>query len=485
MNSTPCFIRTGKVLCCKVLCCAPALILTGAIAHAEETAPPAASATPSSTPSPAPAAPSEAASTTPQRAAKVPLSQRLQNFRGERTPHAESLPLRNTHRKAASLQPAPNFLPAVTHESLIGGTTLSNLWRFRSERHTDERAARWSRGERVAESWKLGVDAPVEHPWGTLKVSANFEGGGGGLASDAASAIAADRRGGAVALQQDVKVGAISGSTKIAVSQTVNRNSSVPVLANAPGAQNQAAEGSANLRWQMKPGLALTTSHQSRLDRRSDWNADPAAINRNLATRNQSEVGLEWRPSKTYSVSLGAGQTRMGTDARRDGANVPTSLRDEERTTLNLQRRTGAGAWGVRYSRQSWEENVRNSDNREADSVSLHGERKLLPWLSLRGSWRLSGEDNYLSSRLNEQAQREAEAQIQSRLGQFALRYADSSQHQSTLDGATLGESGAREYGLRYNVGAASGVGFSMEYSVRAERAGENRSNYRLGVTYR
>jgi len=464
MKSTPRFVHIAT----KVLWCAPVVTLTHVV-RADETAP----------------------QSTSTRAVKVPLSQRLQKFRGERAPHIDALPLRNPSVQRASLPPARTFLPAITQESLVGGTTtLANKWRFSSERRADERAARWSRGgngsaERVAEAWRLGVDAPVEHPWGTLKISANFEGAGGGLASDAATAAAGDRRGGVVAIQQDVQLGSISGSTKIAVSQTENRDSNAPILSNAPGAQNQAAEGSANLRWQMTPGLALTTSHQSRLDRRSAWDANPNAVHRNLGTRNQSEVGLEWKPSKTYALSLGAGQTRMGEDARRDGSNVPTSLRDEERATIDLQRRTGGGVWGIRFARQSWEENVRNSDDREADTVSLHGERKLLPWLSLRGSWRLSGEDNYLSSRLSEQAQREAEAQIRSRLGQFAFRYADSSQSQSTLDGTAIGEGGGREYGLRYNVGASSGLGFSMEYSVREERAGQNRNNYRLGVTYR
>jgi hypothetical protein len=227
----------------KVLWCAPALSLTHA-ARAQESAP---------------------QSTLP-RAPKVPLSQRLQEFRGERAP-IEAFPLRNRARQYPSLKPAATFLPAVTHESLVGETTtFANTWRFRSERHADERASRWSRGERVAEAWKLGVDAPVEHPWGTLKISADFEGAGGGLASDANAATAGDKRGGAVAVQQDVQLGSISGSTKIAVSQTENRDSSAPLLTNAPGAQNQAAEGSANLRWQMTPGLALTTSHQSRVD---------------------------------------------------------------------------------------------------------------------------------------------------------------------------------------------------------------------------
>src|SRR5687767_3682548 len=158
MKSTPRFVHP-----IKVLWCAPALALSAA--HAQEAAP----------------------QSTLTRAPKVPLSQRLQEFRGERAaPVVEALPLRNRVQKRESLKPAATFLPAVTHESLVGGTTtIGNTWRFRSERRADERAARWSRGERVAEAWKLGVDAPVEHPWGTLKISADFEGAGGGLATDA------------------------------------------------------------------------------------------------------------------------------------------------------------------------------------------------------------------------------------------------------------------------------------------------------------
>jgi hypothetical protein len=387
--------------------------------------------------------------------------------------------------------------------------------------------------ETAAEAWNLGFDAPIEHPFGTAKLIAKYEEQGGGVANSAEAATQENERRGNIALVQDLQIGNVSGSTKIALSQ----NSTAQPFSSAPEQEKGTAEGSANLKWQVLPSLAVVGSHQSRVEQQREWTGEDAtdptgntqhkstvgiewrwrknispslAFNSSHRTnfnwrrwqtregsqfndpqaeqrlQNLSDASLQWQWSKALSMSVGANRTHIDVNSLQRGERVPASLRDELKATLSLQHRTSAGSWGLNYARLHADQTISNPEDRRNDQVSLEAERRLMSWLSLRGVWRLTGEDNYINSQLHEQAQREAEAQIQlSSLGRFALRYADWERRQSTLGGEAASDSAAREYGIRYNIGADRGLGLSMEYNIRDERVGENSNNWRLGVTYR
>ena len=467
---------------------------------------------------------------------------------------------------------------------------------------------------RVAQQWSLGVEAPVEHPFGTARVVANYRENNGGLSTDAKSSAQDDGSAGGVKLIQDVKIGDLTGSADIGLSEAAQKPLGAPTNAvtqwNPPKGHpdsvknNDSLESNARLRWQLNSNLALTTAHQSRLEseetqaqsgetlsiseqlkrhnnnevgvewkwkltpnlslstshqsalessekevragdtdlmeaqsteeqmkrratnqvgiegqwklgrdvslttshRSSVENVQSQSLNGDneqsadlLSNRHASEVGLQWKLSDNLSLAANGGLTRVDQEAAPTvnadavtesadvfdpNARVPQWLRDEERAALEVQHKTGAGSWGLKWSRQWTEQQLNGEENRRADALSLSAERNVFDWLKLRGSWRLSGDDNYLASRFDDSAQREAEAQIKSPIGRLALRFKDRDAQSLAADGSALKNEGAREYGFRYDVGG-DGLGMAVEYSVQGERAGENRSSWRVGVTYR
>ena len=253
--------------------------------------------------------------------------------------------------------------------------------------------------------------------------------------------------------------------------------------------------------WKLGRDVSLTTSHRSSSEnlQSQSLNGDNEQSADLLSNRHASEVGLKWKLSDNLSLAANGGLTRVDQEAAPTvnadavtesadifdpNARVPQWLRDEERAGLEIQHKTGAGKWGLKWSRQWTEQQLNSEENRRADALSLNAERNVFDWLTLRGSWRLSGDDNYLASRFDDSAQREAEAQIKSPLGRLALRFKDRDAQSLAADGSALKNEGAREYGFRYDVGG-DGLGMAVEYSVQGERASENRSSWRVGVTYR
>lgn len=382
-------------------------------------------------------------------------------------------------------------------------------------------------GSRSAQLWRINLDVPVTHFWGKATLSAGFERSEAGSSRDAEAASAPLQQNARVSLRQDIQKGALSGTAQLALSGDDSRQDS---LASQGERDSKAtAEGSARLKLQLSPGLAITGSHQSQLERAatlqpikagppepsSAWQGasgssgdvlgqlgEPQAarwdIERQGSRRSNSDLGLEWKWSKSLAISAGASAVRSGQEAPVAGASagvwVPRWLRDESRANVSLLQRTGGGSWGLQWSR-AWaqqdaasgvasEAAMQRSEDKRSDSVSLQAERKLFGWLSMRGSWKLAGETNYLASRLSDQATREAEARISGGLGSLALRYSDWSS-QSSLAGADAPGSGKREYGVRYQAGRDEGVGLAVEYSVRDEKATSPASNWKLGVTYR
>jgi hypothetical protein len=380
---------------------------------------------------------------------------------------------------------------------------------------------------RTAQKWRLGLDVPLQHWWGSATLKAKFERSEGGAAREASASTAGLEHSGGVSLRQELKLGALQGSAQVALEGSEQRADLI-YSSGERGRRNR-VEGDARLKWQLRPGLAISASHASKseksttlspleneedaedaLDSRSESEAGASdalaalherdvkwAVEGEANRRAASELGLEWKWSRSLSLSAQASSTRsergawsgpLGED--REIGIIPGWARDEERAALALQKRTGGGSWGLKWSR-SWaraererEEGAEVSEDKRRDALSLQAERRLASWLSLRGSWKLSGETNFLSARAQEAANREAEARLDAGLGRLSLRYSDLA---SRSLGAGAEDGGSREYGVRYDLGRDEGLGLSVEYSQRAEREKSTpaTSNWRLGVTYR
>lgn len=382
-------------------------------------------------------------------------------------------------------------------------------------------------GARSAQKWRVNLDVPMTHFWGKATLSAGFERSQAGASREAEAASSGLQQNATVSLRQDIKKGALSGTAQVAISGDDSRQDELPGAAERD--RKAKAEGSARLKLQLSQGLAITGSHQSRLERaaslqpgeagateagatsQSSATSDALAqlgerqarwdVERQASRRSNSELGLEWKWSKSLALSAGASTARSGQEAGAQtpiasaGVWVPQWLRDESRANLALQRRTGGGSWGLNWSR-AWAQQgsaqdaasqpaMQRSEDKRSDAISLQAERKLAGWLSMRGSWKLAGETNYLASRLSDQATREAEARINGGLGSLALRYSDWSSQSSAASGDALSAGGRREYGVRYEAGREAGLGLAVEYSVRDEKAASAASNWKLGVTYR
>lgn len=364
----------------------------------------------------------------------------------------------------------------------------------------------------------MNIDVPVTHFWGKATLSAGFERSQPGSSTDPEAASAPLTQSAKIALSQDLKHGALSGTAQLALSGNDSRQDALPT----PGERDVGtkAEGSARLKLQLAPNLALTGSHQSQLEQTStlqptqeptqaaasaqsntqlgtDAGSDVLARlkQRQAANRSDSQLGLEWKWSKSLSLSAGASLARSEQEATTPAANAsplaPQWLRDESAANLSLQKRTGGGSWGLQWSRAlaqkdaASQSSMQRAEDTRTDNLSLQAEHKLFGWLQMRGSWKLAGDTNYLSAHLSDQATREAEARISGGLGSLALRYSDWSSQSSALGGDLLGGSGRREYGVRYQAGSDKGLGLAVEYSVRAEPASNAASNWKLGVTYR
>ncbi len=500
-----------------------------------------------------------------------------------------------------------NLQASFKNESSAPQSAFPASWKWSSDRSKTEDFAMAGKS-RAAQKWSLGVEAPVEHPFGTARVVANYRENHAGLSTDAKTSAQDDGSAGVLKLIQDVKIGDLTGSADIGLSEADQKTPGAPSNAVTQWETNQKNQGTmesnAKFRWQLNSNLALTTAHQSRLENEDvqtsdgetrslseqlkrnnnnevgiEWKwkltpnvsvltshtnalessekalnaGDDTAMEQKLAeeqtrrratnqigiegqwklgkdislstshrsssenlqsqslngeneqladllsNRHASEIGLKWKLSDNLSLAANGAMTRVDQEAASgapvdptsDGADifdpnnrVPQWLRDEDRAAVEVQHRTKAGTWGLKWSRQWTEQKISNAEARRADALNLSAERNVFDWLTLKGSWRLNGDNNFLASRFDDTAQREAEARIKSPIGRIALRFKDNDAQSLTGDGSSLKNEGAREYGFRYDVGG-EGLGMAVEYSVQGARAGENRSSWRVGVTYR
>jgi hypothetical protein len=265
-------------------------------------------------------------------------------------------------------------------------------------------------------------------------------------------------------------------------------------------------QGTANLRLQMLPRLALTGRHMQGLI--SETRPDAETAPENQTRRHESDAGVELKMSRSIALNVGAGQTRVGNatlppETSSSFNPLNAALRDEERVTVGLQRRTQGGAWSLRLARRTLENDTLDgasfsggAGDALAHTVDIDAERRVFSWLNLKGGWTLSDEDTYArgsdglispASRRNEGRRAEAQISLPFR-SRFDLRYQDWEQR-SALGADVWNTSGAtREIGTRFVVGAQgndAGLGLSLEYARREMGAADPLNTWRVGVTYR
>ena len=123
-----------------------------------------------------------------------------------------------------------NLQASFKQEKSAPQSAFPASWKWSSDRkkETDFGAPGNSR---VAQQWSLGVEAPVEHPFGTARVVANYRENNSGLSTDAKSSIQDDGSAGGVKLIQDVKIGDLTGSADIGLSEAAQKPLSAPTNA--------------------------------------------------------------------------------------------------------------------------------------------------------------------------------------------------------------------------------------------------------------
>lgn len=368
-----------------------------------------------------------------------------------------------------------------------------------------------------AQSWNVNVDGPVEHPFGAARVSAGFVKTDPGFApfSDPSAQVNAQnpekRTRGQVVVAQDAKlhlpVGLLlTGTASVTAARSERKNLEQQAAEQAELASRQTktdeVTGTADLRLQVLPRIAMTGRHT----RGFLWEDRPDApqLPENFTDRNDSDAGVELKVSRSLALTAGVGQTRIGNAALPPDAVIPlsSSLRDEERITVGIQKRTGGGAWNLSVARRELENNTLDGSPFEqgagdglAHTLNLSAERRLFSWLNLQGGWSWNNEDTYtpgtdgaISPATLRSQSRMAQAQISLPFrSRFDVRYQEYLQQRAAGGASALLPGATREYGARYCIGAQegqAGMGLAVEYA-RREVGNDPLNTWRVGLTYR
>jgi len=173
-----------------------------------------------------------------------------------------------------------------------------------------------------------------------------------------------------------------------------------------------------------------------------------------------------------------------------------TSLTDEDRVALGLQHTTSGGRFGLNLASKAVADTLNRQSDTRTESVNLEAERQLFRWLRLKGGLRLTGEDDRIRQLAAAQADRRAEAQLAvPSIGRFHLSYSEWEKRQALLNAFPSDSlnplspvNSAREFGMKYSLGAAegqAGFGVSVQYARRETRQSADPATWRIGVTYR
>ena len=231
--------------------------------------------------------------------------------------------------------------------------------------------------QNAAQAWNVGVDGPVEHPFGQAHVSADYNATDPGFApfSDpSASVLSANnerRTRKQVTVAQDAKLqlpllgtlsGTLSGSAARSNRKSLNESgeseAAPDTAALAPDeTRTDELTGTANLRLQLFPAIALTGRHSHGLIT-EEHPAAPTAPE-NLTLRNDSDAGVELKMSRALALTAGVGQTRVGNATLPPAAAgvydpLNATLRDEDRVTVGVRHQTGGGSVNLSLARSRW-----------------------------------------------------------------------------------------------------------------------------------
>lgn len=478
----------------------------------------------------------QAGSTVPLLAANRALrgyDEMMENAPIDAAPHLTWAQIRAVERKRGSF----DVLAARGNRALLPGTMPNsapqgNIWGGRGQMALlPSHLKNWNlRGEWLnsrldgqrndARAVNLGVDGPIAHRFGEARFNADYNATDPGFApfSDpSAGALAQNnqrRTRRQVTLAQDARlqlpvVGTLSGTLSASAARS-NRKSLTQggeaVLDNITPNQTRTDEltGTADMRLQMLPALALTGRHTRGLN--SEVHPDAPAAPENLTLSNVSDAGVELKMSRSVALTAGAGQTRIGNAQLPATANsydpLNATLRDENRVTVGVRRQTGGGSVNLSVARRVLDTNTldgvdfsRGSGDALAHTVNLDAQRRIFGWLNVQGGWSwnsedafVRGDDGLIMSATQRTQTRRAQAQVSLPFrSRFDINYQDWAQRnaQNAASGI-LG--GTREYGARYLIGApdgAAGLGLSLEYARREFASSDPLDTWRVGVTYR
>ena len=198
-------------------------------------------------------------------------------------------------------------------------------------------------------AYLLAFSGPIAHPFGETgvrfsyrEVGANFQNfrgapGDAGITSTQLS------------LSQPFEMGAISGEMELNWAQQLASNQSTP--ATGDNANLQAAS---SLRWQATPAVALTASHQIGSDVTTE-NAASTLLSApiyNARLNSASQIGMEWRMTPRFSLSLNGGETRYDETSEGERFLRRLSNRDNQ-YSLGLRSQSSLASWNLQLERRA------------------------------------------------------------------------------------------------------------------------------------
>jgi hypothetical protein len=395
-----------------------------------------------------------------------------------------------------------------------GDWQLPAQWKMRGE----WLASRTPNADDPAIAWRMNLDGPVAHPWGIARASAQIGETENGFTPYSGNAPATGLNG-KLALQQDVKVGEISGALKVSHNQTAYSTDAAPTEAlptdsslNAMVRGQAQTESSANLRWKLTPALSVTAKGSVKNGWRqfelpasgspavtaesqpgSTPSGETAAEAQTVASSllQSGDVGLELKVSPTVALTVSTGTTVDKAALHQQDAVQDLARRGENRIALGIKRKSRKSLLGVELTRHERDDLLPGATDKISQSLRIEAERDVLPLLRVRGVVSLSDDDTITPStgvllfdpQRSELARRNAEAQFTLKsLARLDLRYSDWNDSTQTASPRTPGE-----YGVKLNMGSAaegSGLGLALEYARKYEPANDLKT-WRIGVTFK
>jgi len=340
-----------------------------------------------------------------------------------------------------------------------------------------------------ATALNLRLDGPIEHPWGKATLAASYSDIEDGFQSFAGATPETGRLNTQLTLTQPIKYGkSVTGTAKLNWVGIERQGAVLQTLAPGAARESKAFEGVLSGRWQFSKRLALTGTHTRR-----DLKQQMSAVTTFAASQSQhsdTNVGIDMKLTKTLSLAVASGITRAGDDVLwlNSDAFSPLSLRDEDRMTASLKRKTKNGSWSLCLDRKSIDDPIKHTIDSEAETVGLEAEQKVFSWLRLKGSWKLAGQDEAVQQLTDTSAQYSTTAQFSfKKMGRLDVRYSDWDRLAGTRTALGLSENKS-EYGFRYTMGSTpdkQGFGVALEYSKQVASRVDDITLWRIGVTYR